>query len=278
MSTYSFKMTKDSTVNSSMPDVSVVILLDDVQVTSGTLGSSELTLTFTADLSAGNHKIKIKPGIVNGAVQLGTLTIDNKQVNATQWDLNNQISGTASTVRHDVARPISKEFSSVWWGTTDCNIDTGAAAPGPFNPCLIVCDHDSWWEWDFTVTDSKKIWFSHTGDTNSVLYDSTDDHRYYCVQHVTGDFITDPVTIDTYNDTLNDPLYGDSSAYDSGAFGWSFIGPGTYNDSLQYVSSSLDESAEDANKIVIMSANDFNYFMQYKYWHANNNLTVITVT
>ena len=59
MSTYSFKMTKDSTVNSSMPDVSVVILLDDVQVTSGTLGSSELTLTFTADLSAGNHKIKI---------------------------------------------------------------------------------------------------------------------------------------------------------------------------------------------------------------------------
>lgn len=278
MSTYSFTMSKDTTINASMSDLNVAVMLDGVQVTSGTLTDSELTLSFTSDMSAGNHTIKIVPDRVHGAVQLSTASIDGNQINATQWDLNNQISGTASTVRQLCSRPMATLFSNIWWGICDSTYDPGTYCPGPFNPCIIVCDHQSWWQWDFTVTDSKKIWFTHTGDTESVMYDSSEDHRYLVVQHESGTFTTDAVTIDTYNSTLNDPMYGDSSAYDSGAFGWSFIGPGSYDSQLQYIDSNLDETSEDDNRIVCLSASDFNYRIHYKYWYANNSLTVITVT
>jgi len=285
MSTYKFKITKrnlveqedssiwlqdketfaDSSVElQAQADVDVAVYLDDVSKHTVTLTDAGATLEFTADLSDGEHTIKVVPAkspIHQTDVCVDQILVDDQVIVMTQWDFNNQILGTTSTARQKLSDPQHQPHQYVWWGTMVTN-DSSYDLVGHFYRPKIVSDHQGEWHWTFTKTSSGKIWISSPGDTDDILYDSTAQHTYYAC----------------------DP----QQAFSETTVGWGFdeldsssapfIGPGTYDADLMWVDDSWDESLESADRIVILSKTQYLQHKFNKFYYQNYTLTPITVT
>lgn len=256
----------DSTIETlSKQDIDVSVYLDDVSKHTVTLTDAGATLQFDADLSEGEHTIKVVPSkdpVSYTDVAVDQVLIDDQLIVMTQWDFNNQIYGTTSTLRQLLADPQKGPHQYVWWGTTASTTDSTLNLPGVFYRPRIVSDTQSEWHWTFTKTSSGKIWISNPGDTNDILYDSTASHTYYACQ---------PQQI--FMDTATD--WG-ATEEDSSTSPWQ--GPGTYNATLNYVSNSLDESQETDSLIVLYSQADYFSYKFNSWYHNSYTVTPITVT
>lgn len=287
MSTYKFKLSKryivarddssawspdqDSTIDSTQQqDIAVSLYLDDELKHTVTVTDAGATLEFTQTIAQGAHTIRIVPAkdpIQHTDVCVDQLIIDDVTTQTTQWDYNNQIDGTASTLRQLLAYPNHQPHSYIWYGNTIAN-DSTLNLEGPFYRPTIVAAHQSEWVWDFNITASGKIWFQDSGDITDMLYDSTAQHTYYLCA------VTDSQeTIRTWYDGMNDSTVESHALYQ---------GAGTYyidsNNYLEQASDSVDESAEDANSVVLYSVNEHTQFTGCYQWHQNNSMTVITIT
>jgi len=287
MSTYKFKLSKrhivsqddssvwspdqDSTIDSTQQqDIAMSLYLDDELKHTVTVTDSGATLEFTQTIAQGDHTIRIvaaKDPIQHTNVCVDQLIIDDVTTQTTQWDYNNQIDGTASTLRQKLAYPNARPHNYIWYGNTITN-DSTLNLEGPFYRPTIVADHQGEWVWDFTITASGKIWFQDRGDITDMLYDSTAQHTYYLCA------VTDSqVTVDTWYDGVNDSTVESQDLYQ---------GVGTYyidsQDVLEQASDSVDESAEDANSLVLYNISEHTLFTGCYRWHQSNTMTVITVT
>ena len=290
MSTYTFNIQKRPTVddstytqyqesfdsakeaNAAMVDVSVAITLDGVTKHTITLGDSAADLTFDADLSTGDHVIRIVPQktpTVATDVVVNSFAIGSDTCCLTTYNFNAIINGTASTVRQMLADPQAQwnnhhnNHTYVWWGEM-VTVDSTYDLSGDFYRPAIVSDHAGEWKFNFTKTSDGDIWMTHYGDITSVMYDSTELHDYY--------FCKKPANASESLESLIANYYNDSTTVQG------FHGAGSYDADLVWLDSSLDETAEDDNRIVVFSETEYDNLLFNQWYHKNYTVTKISVT
>jgi len=286
-----------STEIAAQQDIEVKVYLDDVEKHSVTLTDSGATLQFDADVSTGDHVIKIKSPkdpIAQTDICVDRFWIGTTQCVASQWDFNNQVLGTTSTLRQKVSVHNDQQHDYVWWGQVVHN-DSSLDLPGPFYRAGIVSDHQAEWHFHFTRTAAGKIWTNNPGDTDHLLWDSTAQHTYYFVAKG-----TDQATVDAAYETYENEVVAEHSVFDdsSTTAGTPYAdstantrkhvhvglyeGPGTYqfdsDNDLKYVSDSIDDASEDANNIVCITAAEHGDMIKQHWYHRNYTVTPITVT
>ncbi len=290
MSTYTFNIQKRPTVddstytqyqesfdsakeaNAAMVDVSVAITLDGVTKHTITLGDSAADLTFDADLSTGDHVIRIVPQktpTVATDVVVNSFAIGSDTCCLTTYNFNAIINGTASTVRQMLADPQAQwnnhhnNHTYVWWGEM-VTVDSTYDLSGDFYRPAIVSDHAGEWKFNFTKTSDGDIWMTHHGDITSVMYDSTELHDYY--------FCKKPANASESLESLIANYYNDSTTVQG------FHGAGSYDADLVWLDSSLDQTAEDDNRIVVFSETEYDNLLFNQWYHKNYTVTKISVT
>jgi len=290
MSTYTFNIQKRPTVddstytqyqesfdsakeaNAAMVDVSVAITLDGVTKHTITLGDSAADLTFDADLSTGDHVIRIVPQktpTVATDVVVNSFAIGSDTCCLTTYNFNAIINGTASTVRQMLADPQAQwnnhhnNHTYVWWGEM-VTVDSTYDLSGDFYRPAIVSDHAGEWKFNFTKTSDGDIWMTHYGDITSVMYDSTELHDYY--------FCKKPANASESLESLIANYYNDSTTVQG------FHGAGSYDADLVWLDSSLDQTAEDDNRIVVFSETEYDNLLFNQWYHKNYTVTKISVT
>lgn len=255
-------------------DVDVAVYLDDALKHTVTLTDAGATLEFTADIAEGEHTIRVVPAkspIHQTDVCVDKILIDDQVMVLTQWDFNNQILGTASTLKQQLADPQHQTHQYVWWGTMVTN-DSSYDLAGHFYRPKIVSDHQGEWHWTFTKTSAGKLWTSAPGDTDDLLYDSTAQHTYYaCTPQ--QEFMTDIAAWTTWVGKI----YNDSTERADSAV-ITYQGPGTYDSTLTLVNDSLDQSVDPQNQVVILSYAEFSQLQFNQYYHNTYSHTAITVT
>jgi len=255
----------------SQRDIDVSIYLDDVLKHTVTLTDAGATLQFDADISQGDHTIKIcapKDPIQQTDICVDTFYIGDTVCVASQWDFNNQVLGTTSTLRQKVSLHNAQPHDYVWWGHVVHN-DSSLDLPGPFYRAGIVSDHQAEWHFEFTKTASGHIWMTKTGDTTDILFDSTAQHTYHFVAASISQS-----TIDSEWET-----YRVAQQADSSLSRWQ--GPGTYtveSTALAFLNDSIDQSADDATQMVVLSEAEYNELSKGLWYHNNYTVTPITVT
>lgn len=283
-----------STEINAQKDIPVTVYLDDVEKHSVTLTDAGATLQFDADVSEGEHTIRIVPQkdpIHQTDVCVDTFAIGDVTCVTTQYDFDSQILGTASTLRQKLSMGNAQPHNYVWYGvmrTADASTDLD----GPFYRPKIVSDVQGEWQFTFTKTASGHIWTSNPGDTDDILYDSTAQHTYRFV--AAYDHATVDAAYATYQNTdvlvadWHDSSTDSSTAYYSQEFKQSEIdqspwqGPGTYelnsDNQLAYVNDTIDQSTETADRVVIFSLNEYMDFVKGRWYHDNYTVTSITVS
>ena len=271
---------EDSTQkNLSLVDVDVAIYLDDVVQTTVTLGDSETDLSFTADLSVGEHTIRIVPQkdpIVATDVMVNQFLIDDEVAVATQYDFNNKIYGTESTLRQLLALPhlpgSPKNHNKVWYGSTISTLDSTLNLSGFFYRPCIVSDKQSEWVLTVNKTSNGILWFHNPEDKDSIMYDSTLSYQYYfCREEDIAYDNPDNDYILMKQDYDDDPTLIDSSTI-------LFRGAGTYDEMLYFVDESLDTAMESSNRIVAFSASEFNQLEYARWYHLNYSVNPFLVS
>lgn len=190
-------------------DIDVSVYLDDVLKHTVTLTDAGATLQFDADISTGDHVIKIcapKSPIQQTDICVDQFSIGSDLCVASQWDFNNQVFGTASTLRQKIASHNHVPHDYVWWGRM-VNNDSSLNLNEVFYRPGIVSEHQGEWHMDFTKTADGKIWITKTGDTDHILWDSTAQHTYYFVAQG-----TDQSTVDAAYTTYQNNV--DTTAFD----------------------------------------------------------------
>ena len=104
---------------------------------------------------------------------------------------------------------------------------------------------------------------TYTGDTHNAEYDSTAQHTYYFAENPTA------VTMDEWGES--ELMKDDSSTTP-------FTGAGTYDANLANVDDDLDEANESASRIVIITWSEYRETKFLKWYHANHDVTAITVS
>lgn len=266
----------DSTARAAaQADIDVSIYLDDVIKHTVTLTDAGATLQFDADITAGEHTIKIcapKDPIQQTDICVDQLIIDGSVAVCSQYDFNNTISGTASTLRQMVSPHNASPHNMIWWGAMVTN-DSQFDLPGPFYRPAIVSEHQGEWHMDFTKTTDGDLWITHHGDVDDILYDSTAQHTYRLV------VANDPAVTDAaYATWLNEPEGLSDSTIFTDDEDWK--GPGTYTQdstTLVRVNTNIN-TVEDANNTVILSITEYNECFKQLWYHRNYTVTAITVT
>ena len=267
-------------------DIDVSIYLDDVLKHTVTLTDAGATLQFDADITAGDHIIKIcapKDPIQQTDICVDKFLVNDTVVVASQYDFNNVIFGTASTLRQKLSLHNAQPHDYVWYGRM-VNNDSSLNLDGIFYRPGIVSDHQGEWHFEFTKTASGHIWMTKTGDTTDILFDSTAQHTYHFVAKG-----TDQTTVDTAYETHLSQTVSYTTSDSSTVTGtqreaddMSFDGPGTYrfdsDNFLRLVSDSMDEAGEDETNIVVLTLSEHANFVKQNWYHLNYTVTPITVT
>ena len=278
-------------------DIDVAVYLDDVLKHTVTLTDAGATLQFDADVFQGDHTIKIcapKDPIQQTDICVDPFWIDANQCVTSQYNFNQSVLGTESTLRQMLCMNNSHPHNYVWWGHVVHN-DSSLNLPGPFYRAGIVSDHQAEWHFDFTKTAEGKIWINNPGDVNDIMFDSTLQHTYYFVTSDDHDavntayqnYLNQLIINNVYLNQLAVEAGGDSSTINwegwppraSEEFSWE--GPGTYtvdSTSLAYQSDVLDFSTEDANNIVVFTKSEYDELIKGLWYHRNYTVTPITVT
>jgi hypothetical protein len=241
MSTYKIQISKnliarasDSNItyqdsDTGTEDIKVTLFVDDTEIHAVTLTDEGSTLQYTGTLTEGYHTIKVVPEAGKPTdVHVDRILIDDSVVVGSQYLIDTRIFNKADDFfMFKSCKPFRspKETDHVWWGqifNSDYSINSFTSHYRPH----IVTDLGQWWEWSFSVTAAGHIHWS-IDDSDSILYDSTENHIYYAAKSL---------------------LYTDSSAYPSidasqipnDSTVGVYEGPATYNENFVNVSDSLD--------------------------------------
>lgn len=268
-------------------DIDVSIYLDDVLKHTVTLTDAGATLQFDADITAGDHTIKIcapKDPIQQTDICVDQFLIGDTVCVASQWDFNNQVFGTTSTLRQKIAPHNAQPHDYVWYGHVVHN-DSSLNLPGVFYRAGIVSDHQAEWHFDFTKTADGKIWMNNPGDTDHILWDSTAQHTYLFVAQGPDQTSVD-AAYETYtsqeilNFQTNDSSTTTTTRFEANIA--TYDGPGTYqidgDNFFRLSNTSIDEASEDENSIVFVTLSQLLDASKQHWYHRNYTVTPIIVT
>ena len=270
----------DSTNPYSDTAYTVTLTLDGTQVAEAEVDGSA-TLSFDADLSAGNHVLVATCSAGTAGVVIDKFEIGSNEVVASRLKYNEVTAGGSDLLRWKLCHPwTSCDESStynVWWSMVkeDGSFLLNAMT---YRPPLYAGN-----EMHFNLTKHSNNVLSLTdaypGDTNAVTYDSTETTKYYLVakpSSISGTI--DPNSAEGFDSSTN---YDGSSAADPDTIDSSsaqYIGPGQYDENLVWHNDSIDDSSDTSDRVVILSQTEWSRAWIIKTWADSNSLTTITVT
>jgi hypothetical protein len=272
------------------------VTLDGALVANGTIDGSA-ALSFDANLSTGDHNLIVtvqgakQSGVCIDKIEIGPDSSNLSEVVATRLKYNNVVSGGSDLLRWQLAEiwrsSDDDDTYNVWWPQI-MESSTALAHNFPYRPALLAGN-----EMHFNLTKNSNNILSLTddyaGDTNSVMYDSTEPVKYYLAQK--------PNTKGSSNlqsSTLDVMSYVDSSAMRVGGWddstaeargdsvdstlGGYYAGPGQYDADLIWNSDNIDDSSDTATRVVVLSEKEWKQLYYNKLWLGENDLTAVTVT
>jgi len=281
MSTYKFDISKrniaasadsrvpaDDSTGLSEPDCNVCVALNGTDQHTATLTDSGVSLTFTTDLAVADHTISIRNVTGNSSTDftVDNIYVDNKIIVATQFDYNNVVQGGTSTLRQLLSWYKTRAYDgdyNVWFGTIHYPTDSSKEEAGTHYRPIVVGDHQAEWRWYFTKNSNNQLVMTYTGDTHNAEYDSTAQHTYYFAQNPTAVTMVE---------------WGESELQVDDSSTTPFTGAGTYDANLVNVDDDLDEANESASRIVIITWGEYREIKFLKWYHANHDVTAITVS
>lgn len=276
MSTYKFLISKNNIARDSDEnitfddpnggeDISVTLFVDGTEIHAATLVDAGCVLEYTGTLAEGYHTVKIVPEAGKPTdIRIDHVLIDDSRIVGSQYLLDTRIFGKAfDFFRFKSCVPFKspKLTDHVWWGDV-YNADYTIKSHTTYYRPHVVTDLGEWWEWSFSVTSNGHIHWECC-DSDSILYDSTENHSYYAAKSILyNDSATYPQV-----DVTQLPFGGDSSGGDSSIGAW--VGYGSYNSTLNLESLS---GFEDSDNMVINSYTEWQTVAWYYlvYWPAHN--------
>lgn len=279
----------DSTNPYSDTAYTVTLTLDGTQVAEAEVDGSA-TLSFDADLSAGNHVLVATCSAGTAGVVIDKFEIGSNEVVASRLKYNEVTAGGSDLLRWKLCHPwTSCDESStynVWWSMVkeDGSFLLNAMT---YRPPLFAGN-----EMHFNLTKHSNNVLSLTDtyafDPASVNFDSTETTKYYLAvkpSSIVGSAEQDPNSVelpDSSTDEDSSATYDGSSAADASMVDSStpqYIGPGQYDENLVWHSDSIDDSDDTADRIVILSKTEWQRArIVYNWTNAGNSITPITVT
>tara|TARA_B100001057_G_scaffold424397_1_gene447140 strand:+ start:293 stop:1192 length:900 start_codon:yes stop_codon:yes gene_type:complete len=258
----------------------VTLTLDGSQVAQADVDGST-TLSFDADLSTGDHVLVATCSTGTDGVCVDKFEVGSNEAVASRYKYNEVTSGGSDLLRWKLCEPWTtsdeNDTHNVWWA----QIKEGGSFllnSKSYRPPLLAGN-----EMYFNLTKHSNNVLSLTdaypGDTNSVMYDSTETTKYYLVakpSSISGTI--DPNSAEGFDSSSN---YDGSSAADSDNIDSSsaqYIGPGQYDENLVWHNDSIDDSSDTSDRVVILSQTEWSRAWIIKTWADSNSLTTITVT
>ena len=272
------------------------LTLDGALVASGTVDGSA-ALSFDANLSTGDHQLMVTvqgakaSGLCIDKVEIGADSSNLSEAVASRLKYNNVVSGGSDLLRWQLSEiwrsSDDDDTYNVWWANI-IEASSILSANFPYRPPLLAGNEMCF---NFTKHSNNVLSLTddYVGDTNSVMYDSTEPVKYYLAQK--------PNTKSSSNiqsSTLDINSYADSSAMVSGgwddstaeargdsvdsALGGYYAGPGQYDADLIWNSDNIDDSSDTATRVVVLSEKEWKQLYYNKLWLGENDLTAITVS
>ena len=266
------------------------LTLDGALVANGTINGSA-ALSFDADLSTGDHNLVVTVqglkahGVFIDKFEIGPDSSNLSEVVASRLKYNNVVSGGSDLLRWQLAEIFrsSDDYDTynVWWPTI-MEASSALLNAFPYRSQLLAGN-----EMHFNLTKNSNNVLSltddYTGDTNSVMYDSTEPVKYYLAQkpNTKGSSALSIDTLDEINPYVDSTLYQDEtfdgSTVDS-TLGGMYLGPGQYDADLIWSSDNIDDSSDTETRVVCLSQMEWKLFYHNKLWLGENDLTAITVS
>jgi hypothetical protein len=268
-------------------DVSVTLTVNGTVIHAVTLGDAGAVLQYTGTLAAGFHTVKIQPEAGKPTdIRIDKVLIDDHVVVASQYKLDTRIFGAASDYLRFKACPPFRATKGntdyVWWGDVYKADYTIGSRTEHYRPHLVT-DLGEWWEWSFTVTSNGHIHWT-VDNSDSILYDSTENMNFYAAKSILDGSTTFPVPstqevmsfIQMDSSTLGFPGVGTYAAGDSSVIFRDSTDPKYGTDSSPYDDTWRDTISTDYNDhyghMAIYSEDEWINACWYHvfYWPFNN--------
>lgn len=245
-------------------DITVTFFVNDTEVFARTLTDEGCWLTWDGVLSEGYHTIKVVPEAGKPTdIRIDKILIDDSVIVGSQYLMDTRIFGKdADYLKYKCCKPwhSPKGNDYVWWGTV-YNADYTVKSNTTWYRPHVVTDLGEWWEWSFSVTANGHVhWL--VDDSDSILYDSTENHNYYAAKSTFVDDSTYPTA--DYDEVINYINQDSSSIY-----GW--LGVGTYDETFLTVLAT-ETFSDGLDYMPIYSETEWYdaiWFYRF-YWPANN--------
>ena len=260
----------------------VTLTLDGSQVAQASVDGSA-TLSFDADLSVGNHSLVATCSECNDGVVIDKLEVGSNEAVASRYKYNEVTADGDDLLRWKLCMPWTtpdeNSVYNVWWP----NIKEEGSFLLNAQTYRVPLYAGNEMHFNFTKHSNNVLSLtdSYAFDTSSVTYDSTETNKYYLAvkpSSISGDAGSGKEYNDSYDSSTN---YDGSSAADESMVDSSsaqYIGPGQYDENLVWHSDSIDDSADTADRTVILSQLEWQKAWKVKTWADSNSLTAITVT
>ena len=258
-------------------DVDVTLTVNGTEIHAATLVDAGCVLQYTGTLAEGYHTVKIQPEAGKPTdIRIDHVLIDDNKVVGSQYLMDTRIFGKSEDyATFKCCKPFRspKNTDHVWWGEVWNSDYTVVANTTHYRP-HVVTDTGQWWEWSFSVTSNGHIHWT-VDETDSLLYDSTENNCYYAgVSHM-NDSTTYPVTdITEVSQWISDhELESDSSTATP-----YWLGAGVYD--LNFIRDenlTLGEQLVDRTTFLTESEYNDAVWFYNMYW-PRNNIEVITIT
>ena len=288
MSTYKFIVSKNNIAQASDEhityvdadgdqDVDVTLWVNDQEIHAVTLTDAGASLVYTGTLSEGYHTVKIQPEAGKPTdIRIDQVLIDDNILVGSQYLLDTRIFGQADDFgQYKCCVPFRspKGTDHVWWGQVYDSDYTVVSNTTHYRP-HVVTDKGQWWEWSFSVTSNGHIHWS-VDETDSILYDSTENNCYYAGKSFLNDSTVYPYfDLDAVSSWLSNSL----SAVDSSTAVPFFVGPGVYG--LDFINiEDMAMPVYDYDKITLLTESEYNSALWYYnlYWPSHNIEPIIVL-
>lgn len=275
MSTYKFFLTKNNIASASDEhityddadgdqDVNVTLNVNGTDIHAVSLTDSGAVLQYTGTLGEGYHTVKITPEAGKPTdVRVDKVSIDDHTVVGSQYLMDTRIFGASfDFFRYKSCVPFRspKGNDYVWWGDI-YNADFTQKSHATHYRPHIVTDLGEWWQWSFSINSNGHLHWECC-DTDSLLYDSTENHNYYAAKST------------LYNDSATYPQVDASQIPTDSTYG-SWLGFGSYDNFLVFYS---DEEVEDSTRMTMNSESEWQSAAWYylNYWPGSNIDPIVT--
>lgn len=290
MSTYKFLISKNNIAaatdehityddTNGGEDVDVTLWVNDEEIHTVTLPDAGACLQYTGTLSEGYHTVKIQPEAGKPTdIRIDQVLIDDNIVVGSQYKIDTRIFGKAfDYFKYECCAPFRspKHTDHVWWGEVYSSDYTKKSNTTYYRP-HVVTDVGEWWQWSFSVNSAGQLHWT-VDESDSLLWDSTDNFCYYAGKSLLNDSATYPVCD---SEAVAQWITDQHVNLQVDAPSWQ--GAGVYDSALVYVNDSTvswDLGVESETLTTLYTQQEYHDAVWYNMlWWPVNNIEPIIVS